>query len=469
MTFGTLSPVRARLAREDGFGIIEVLVSALVIALAAVGTFAALDSATATSGLNKARSVASSLAQADQERLRSMPPASIATLAPTTTKTVDSRVFTIASSAEWVADRSGTPSCSSADGKADYLKITSSVTWPGMGAIAPVEAESLRAVPKGAFRPNEGSIAVKVLDRNGTGVANIAVAITGPTNYSATTNALGCVIIDQVPIGTYTISINQSGYVEDKLPDLQAVTESTVVAKEQTSSTTLTYDRAGTASVQFRSTASVGGAVNNTVGEAFTVGHSGLGFPIFRSFSLPTLTAPAASMSSGPPHTLFPFATAYGIWAGACPEANPVLWGAAGQTALVPPAGSIGPVDVREPLLRLRVRRYTTSSQTSGSSSNVANGSRVVIKPVVAGCTRTIILSTTSGIVSTPLPYGDYSICAQVGSSAGTTTAQRVTVIRRNGVAAGTNYLTAYSASASPPTGAAVILPFTPVSGSCPG
>ena len=195
--------------------------SALVVALAAVGTFAALDSATATSGRNKARSVAASLAQADQERLRALSPSALNSLAPTSNKTVDRRVFTIASSAEWIADRSGTPSCSSADGKTDYVKITSTVTWPGMGGIAPVEAHSLKAVPKGAFRPNQGSIAVQVFDRNGSGVAGVPVTITGPGSFSGTTNSLGCVIIDQAPVGTYTVAASKTGYVRDKLPPVR--------------------------------------------------------------------------------------------------------------------------------------------------------------------------------------------------------------------------------------------------------
>lgn len=479
MTFGTLSRINARLARQDGFGIIEVLVSALVVVMAAVGTFAALDSATATSGRNKARGVAASLAQSDQERLRAMAPASLATLPPTTTKTVDGKLFTIGSNAQWIADRTGTPSCSSADGKVDYLKIASTVTWTGMGAIAPVESESLRAVPKGAFRPNEGTIAVKVLDRNGAGVPNIAVGITGATSYNATTNALGCVIIDQVPVGTYTISLNQSGYVRDKLPSAQAWTESTVVAKEQTSATSIVYDRAGTASVAFKTTTAVGSATPaDTTGEAFTVSHSGLGSPNVRFFSLPTTTAPAATMSSGTPHALFPFTSNYAIWAGACAQADPQPYGGARGQALVPPAGSAAVVSVHEPLLSLTVKKYTTPSQVSSSVSNIDTG-RVVIKPVVAGCARTIILNTnSSGVVTTALPYGDYSICAQEGTT--TAPPRRAIVTKQNRVTNGTTYATAYSAASAPPattvgppaTGAAIMLPYTaqsPSQGECPG
>lgn len=63
LTFTCLfAAVRRRLADESGFTIIEVLVSAIVVVLAAVGTLAAFDAATASSGRNKSRTVASGLA-----------------------------------------------------------------------------------------------------------------------------------------------------------------------------------------------------------------------------------------------------------------------------------------------------------------------------------------------------------------------------------------------------------------------
>ena len=177
-------------------------------------------------------------------------------------------------------------------------------------------------------------------------------------------------------------------------------------------------------------------------------------------------------MSSGSPHALFPFTRGYAVWAGACAEANPALLTPpiAPPSVVVPPGGTIGPVDVRQPRISLTVKRYSTSTSSSSSSTNVSGG-RVVIKPEVPGCTRTIILTTNgSGVVTTPLPYGSYSICAQEGT--GTSPARRVTVTRVNQVANGTNFNTAYAPNATPPATAAVMLPFTaqsPSQGQCPG
>ena len=178
-------PPRLREDSQAGFGIIEVLVSAILVVMVATGVFAAFDTATRASGANKARSIASNVARGDQELLRGKTADELAVLAPTRTENVDGRTFTVASSTEWVADRTGTPSCTTADGRADYLKLRSSVTWGGIGSSPPVVMESLRAIPRGEFRPNQGTIAIKVVDRNGGGVSGVTVAITGTRSTTA--------------------------------------------------------------------------------------------------------------------------------------------------------------------------------------------------------------------------------------------------------------------------------------------
>lgn len=401
-----VTAVRRRLGGESGFTIIEVLVSALLVALAAVGTFIALDSATVASGRNKARTVASGLAQSDQERLRGLTPLQLAELNQTRTQVVDNQTYTIVSRADWTTDPSGTASCAGMGNEAGYMKITSTVTWPGQAPLNPVEADSLKAMPNGAYRDARGSIAVKLVDRNGAGVSNVPISITGPRSYSATTNSLGCVMLGFVPVGTYTVSFSQAGYVQDVLPGAQALSKQVQVAGEQTSSVSFTYDQAGSLQVKYKTGAPGSATDGDGDGDGFTVAQTGLGYPNIRSFGL--LGTRAATQTTGT--VLFPFTGAYGVWAGACAEGDPTLYGAPANPlpAPVPAGGALTGVVVRVPTMGLKVTKSDGTAVTGSLS----------IKPVVTGCTNPVPATgvktfASSATVQTALPYGDYSVCAQ--------------------------------------------------------
>src|SRR5919107_634267 len=117
------------IARSQGGGaLIEIMMSALLVALAATAVFKGIDGATATSGQSKSRAVAVTLAQEDQERLRSMDPRKLASYSPApVTKNVNNVDYKITSTADWVSDRGDTESCSRGDGRVTYVKISSKV------------------------------------------------------------------------------------------------------------------------------------------------------------------------------------------------------------------------------------------------------------------------------------------------------------------------------------------------------
>ena len=70
--------LRARLAArlpvrdESGWLIVEVMISAVVLVLAGLAIYSGLDGASSASGRNRNRTMAATLAQQDQERMRSM-------------------------------------------------------------------------------------------------------------------------------------------------------------------------------------------------------------------------------------------------------------------------------------------------------------------------------------------------------------------------------------------------------------
>src|SRR3954453_20328671 len=144
---------------QDGFGLIEVLVSALVVISAALAVGTAFDAAGHASGRDRNRAVAASLAQGDQERLRGMDPGDLNNLiaSPATTTKVSGNVtYTIVSSASAQNDTEATPDCGGDSNSASYLEVTSTVTWPNL-AINPLAHHALLSVP-----PNGNGVRIVV-------------------------------------------------------------------------------------------------------------------------------------------------------------------------------------------------------------------------------------------------------------------------------------------------------------------
>src|SRR4051812_1943877 len=187
--------------KDDGFALIEVIVSAAVLALIALAVLSGIDGATASTARERARAVAGSLAEKDQERLRGyrFDELKNVNLAPTTVQ-VQGVTYTITSEATWVVDK-GSVATTCSDGGSrqnEYMRIVSTVTSSMVGArIAPVKLESLVAAPV------SGSLVVKVEPGDPTKparltyVANLAVQIISATDgrsFTEQTNAQGCAI-----------------------------------------------------------------------------------------------------------------------------------------------------------------------------------------------------------------------------------------------------------------------------------
>ncbi len=285
------------LGAEDGFGIIEVMVSAIIVVIISLSTFAAIDAAGRTADSNRSRSAAASLAQDDLERLRSKKITELAALnisPETRSVSVDGEAYTVQSKGEYVAGTAGSDNCASDDEAPKYLKITSTVTWPNMGTVKPVVANSLRATPSGTIG-DFGSLAVDINDRNGAGQAGISVTITpdataaanGGVTTTATTNAKGCILFGYIATGRYTVSFAKPGYVLAANPNAGSVSETAVVAADSIASKSYQYDQAGTAAVNYRTNTAYGNSTftATTNGTGFSIGQAPLGTPSFKTFA----------------------------------------------------------------------------------------------------------------------------------------------------------------------------------------
>src|SRR4051794_5396669 len=195
---------------EDGFALIEVIVSAAVLALVALAVLSGVDAAAGSSAREKARAVAANLAEQDQERLRSLSVDTLKAVPQVPAISVDGAVYKIKSEAVWITDdKGGTPACGNSTNRSEYLHITTTVTSTIVGSsrVPPVKIDSLYS-PNVGYSQTHGTLGVKVLNRNDAPVVGLAVTVDNGLG-TQNTDQNGCVWWRSVPVKSYTATIDR--------------------------------------------------------------------------------------------------------------------------------------------------------------------------------------------------------------------------------------------------------------------
>jgi hypothetical protein len=110
-----------------------------------------------------------------------------------------------------------------------------------------VQLDSLVAAP--VSEETKGNFVVQVNDRNGEGVGDVPVSMSGPTPSGGNTDATGCLRFTALEQGAYTVTLNKPGYVDrDHTP---APTAAVVVSGGETGSKAFDYDLGGGIKVGF--------------------------------------------------------------------------------------------------------------------------------------------------------------------------------------------------------------------------
>jgi prepilin-type N-terminal cleavage/methylation domain-containing protein len=405
-----------RLTRaEDGFALIEVMVSAMLVAILATGVLAGLDAAGSTSGANKARGIAASVAQDDQERMRAMKADDLAAArSQQSTVTVAGVNYTVQSSVRPVDEAGG--GC----GDGTLLKITSLVSWPVMRGVPNVRADSLLAPKPGSFAAGEGGLIIEIRNRSGGPQPGIPVSITGAKSDTDTTDENGCASFLYIPTGNYTVSFSKAGYVT---ADGTTNVSKTVGAPDgSVSNNAFDYDQAGRITANIVTTPA-GGSSQADESTSLAVSHSSLPVPGARFFAAAPAVSPISTTT-----TLFPFTSNYSVYSGTCVGNNPSSFGQPVATTPLTP-GASPTVTVTEPALNVLI---------TGNAGAALAGATVKATSVTCGNAITFPQTTNAqGKLPKPgTPYGDYTVCAQAFMNGQT---RKVTALgtKQNRLAAG--------------------------------
>jgi Tfp pilus assembly protein PilV len=421
-------PTRARRAPsdEDGFILIEVLVSALILAVVAGAVLTLIATTTRSAASSRSHSTAYGLAQEDQARMRSLRLSTLKSYGHVTEPTIDGTKFFVESKAFFVNHKSGTASCTEANASADYVEITSTVSSPTMPN--PVSLQSIVSPSSGSIDSTHGTLVFQVNNALGGGVAGVSIASTGsgnPGSFSGTSESTGCAIFADIPSGNYKITAAGTGLITPE--------GTTTFVKEQvgapaggTQQVAINFDKPGTLATSFVYKDPATGLLNPAPVDSMELFESENGSKTV-TFGTPNLTARSATLENT---VAYPFKTAYGVYAGSCTSSNPDPEGkkinAAALVSVLVPAGGHANATLQVPALNLTV---TNSSGTPVQGAKVIltdttckyNGSNVK-REFTTDKVGHLVNSKTeleSSTLAVGLPFGTYSICvsAKVGSS----------------------------------------------------
>jgi Tfp pilus assembly protein PilV len=405
-------PPRVRQTQaEDGFVIIEVLVSALILAMVAGAVLALITATTHSAASERSHSVAYGLAQEAQARMRTMRLASLnGELPPETTK-IGGTEYVIRSSGRFVNNKSGTRSCSSGEASADYVEITSTVSSATL--MNPVSIHSVVAPSNGSLDPSHGTLAIQATNGEGKPMSGVTASISGPTSATASTGEEGCVVFADIPAptsSTYRLTtsgnglINREGKTEETLPSVS-------VPASGTQQISVYWDQSGAIAPQFVYAEPGTGTLQPAAIDSMMVYNSEGGKPA-SIYGTPGSVTPATPLEATP---LFPFAATYAVYAGSCTKDLPE------------PSNSsaIGNVEVNPgPAARPQI-------QVPAVSALVTYGGREVLGATVAftdtKCPETgtkvrraystnqighAALSSSTSTQAIGLPWSTYKVCA---------------------------------------------------------
>jgi prepilin-type N-terminal cleavage/methylation domain-containing protein len=407
---------------ESGFSLIEVVVAMVVLLIFAGALSVTLLDGLQVSKSSRQRVAAANLAARELEIVRnkfSSSDAAALAIAATSSVTdpnplvgvgasnVDGTPYTVRRDVQWLPTGTGVSAC---DGGAlvnsPSLQVFVTVTWPNMRSTQPVTAETVMTPLKGTTDTLVSAyIAVKIQNGDGTAAENVVATAAGPSgSYVHTSDGSGCVVFQVGATGTYTVTLNMAGWVDQTGTQLSVKTPvgaviGTLVTK------TMTYDSAASMNVTLGTDA--GYNLPTTV-------------PAINYIKLDAIASPVRqTVASATPTTLvtglWPKIDGYAAWPGGCPDSDPAAAPTTGGNRGVPvliPAGGTLPVTAKLAPINLTVvsKVLLISTPVPGVLVTATNASTGAL--LCSSADKTLTLGTTdaTGKLKTSLPYGNWAL-----------------------------------------------------------
>lgn len=415
MAYGMLTRARQTHA-EDGFILIEVLVSAVILAIVAGAVLTLITATTRSAASSRNHSVAYGLAQEDQARLRTLQISRLNRPFQPRTVEIGGSSYTVESKGIFVNDKSGTTSCTAANASADYVTITSTVSSSTL--LHPVTLQSVVAPTSGSLDPSHGTISFQVNNARGGGVSGVSLTGSGTSNFSGSSDSNGCAVFADLPSGNYKVVATGTGLITPE--GKETWTKEQVGAPASgTQQVQVRFDTPGTIAANFVYKDPASGELKPAPVDSMELYNSENEEKTL-TFGTPTATPRASTLTD---KVVFPFQTKYKVYAGSCTsnEPDPKNEGinAAALANVEVKGGTVAtPPSIQIPALNLTVT----------SSGNPVMGAKVILTDTTckynsSNVKREYTTNKIGHIVDNKaeletetqavgLPFGAYTICA---------------------------------------------------------
>jgi prepilin-type N-terminal cleavage/methylation domain-containing protein len=399
---------------DAGFTMAETLVAMTVFAVMATAGLGMLVRSTDVTRSNSRRAVAASLANRAVESIRGTRALDIPNGLVTRSETVGGVAYTVKQTATYVVNGSATNACSATGNTLSYKLVTVNVTWPQMGRVQPVRADTLKSLGLGTdgLSSTLGSLAVSVAGATGAALGGIPVLLS-PGGQTITTGDDGCALFTGLAAGTYTATANVADYVGSGGLQQTTVASLGVVANQVTRGS-LVYDTARAISVAW----SAPGTVSVPTGIPLMLRNSYLTARSFPACSAVT-ASPQSCVSSMPGTVTTLFPASYDVWAGSCSDAvQPAAVNLTNDT------GAAVPVTVG--LAQVHINTVTALGVPLIGRALYAVHAAETVAPGAVGCATGAtypLVSSAAGGVDVALPYGTWKLSVSPIAALGVGTA----------------------------------------------
>jgi Tfp pilus assembly protein PilV len=346
---------RDRTPQDEGFALIEVIISAMLVALIVVATLTGYDAVGRATADERFHDQAALLLSEAQEALRSDPANAFDTLVAETkagephTYTVTlgggtgNETYTVTQSAVYVENSAQAITCTTGSKSTPALNIqvTSSVTWPQLLAV-----KRKALTQSSIITPPDGSgLQVDTVNEETNPITRVEGATInvseGATASTATTSKEGCAVFAALPSNVVEVEAYKPGFVSPG-GEYKVIAKEVAIAPNLTTHRTVTLEEGGGIEAEFVYEKATEYEKMPVTGDTFVVSNTKMGIqPEFElgSTNMTTSTEGTYEALTGtyeskaktpinaedyPYGNLFPFATSgWSVYAGDCTENKP--------------------------------------------------------------------------------------------------------------------------------------------------